>query len=265
MFPQITPAVRTILIINVVVFLLTMLGPVAGIADTFGPLYPIVSDSFMPFQFITYMFLHAGMGHIFSNMLMLFFLGPYIERVWGAQRFFLFYLVCGVGAGLIYSGIKYVELQGVSGDYQQVMYNPTPQGVWDFSGEYGENLTNYAYDVMDQYERNPTDYSAQVKALNVVSVIYEGQTNSRMLGASGAVFGILLAFGMLFPNATLMLLIPPIPIKAKYLVIILGAMEYFLGIAKLPGDNVAHNAHLAGMLVAFLLIKFGSYGGNRSR
>lgn len=84
-----------------------------------------------------------------------------------------------------------------------------------------------------------------------------------MLGASGAVFGVLLALGMLFPNHTVMLIIPPIPVKIKYLVGFLGIAEYFAILRATPGDNVAHNAHLAGMLIAFLLIRFGNFGGNR--
>ena len=115
----------------------------------------------------------------------------------------------------------------------------------------------------DEYYDNPDDSYYKNQALSIVQTMYDSRTNIPMVGASGAVFGILMAFGMLFPNTVLMLLFPPIPIKAKYLVFFYGMYELYSEIARSPGDNVAHLAHLSGMLIAFILLKYWQNKSNR--
>lgn len=264
MFQRLTPAVRSILIINVAVFVVTSLTGLGEDLKDFASLHAIQSSNFSPTQFLTYMFLHADLRHLFGNMLLMFFLGSWVESVWGPQRFLVFYLACGLGAGLIYSGIRYVEVNKMESEYQLMVENPTSTKAYRFLRDYqGQQLINSnGFEIVDQFEQNPTNISYQKQTLQVVEYVRDFQrNNTKMLGASGAIYGILLALGMLFPNRQVMLLIPPIPIKIKYLVLALGVMAYFGALAKSPGDNVAHNAHLAGMLIAFLLIKFAKFGG----
>ena len=115
----------------------------------------------------------------------------------------------------------------------------------------------------DEYYENPNDTYYKDQAMSIVETMYSQRTNIPMVGASGAVFGILMAFGMLFPNMTLMLLFPPIPVKAKYLVLFYGLYELYAELQRAPGDNVAHLAHLSGMLIAFILLKYWQKKSNR--
>jgi membrane associated rhomboid family serine protease len=186
---RVTPLVRNLIIINVVIFLAQKLFqnqfPLTGILS----LWPIGSEQFGAYQLFTYMFAHGGFGHIFFNMLALASFAPILESYWGDKRFLTFYLITGLGAGAIYAVLNYFISPG-SGGY--------------------------------------------------------------MLGASGAIYGILMAFGMLFPNMELMLLFPPIPIKAKYMVFILGFITYAMD----SSGGVAHSAHFGGAFIAFFLISF---------
>jgi membrane associated rhomboid family serine protease len=184
---NITPLVRTLIIINVGVFLLQNLFASLQITE-YMSLWDIHSDYFKPYQFFTYMFAHGGFGHIFFNMLAFASFAPMLESHWGDKKFLVFYLATGMGAGIIYAGINYF-----------------------FPGKGGA-----------------------------------------MLGASGALYGILMAFGMLFPNLELMLLFPPIPIKAKYMVFLIGFITYALD----RSGTVAHLAHFGGAFVAFLIISY---------
>jgi len=202
-FGSIPVVTRNIIIINVLVALIDFVLTNKGITIGGLPLYRIIglhyftSDFFQPFQLITYMFAHGGLGHIFFNMFAVFMFGRTLETVWGAKRFLIYYMITGIGAGLV------------------------QEAVW-------------ALTLADPVAIN---YSVTV-------------------GASGAVFGILLAFGMLFPNAELIMIPIPIPIKAKYFVIGYGVLELFLGVASFSGDNVAHFAHLGGLLFGLILILY---------
>jgi membrane associated rhomboid family serine protease len=198
---NLTPVVRNIVLINVVVFVGQMIAPRVDIGGCFGArmsypqdaitaylsLFNVHTDCFKPYQLFTYMFAHGGFMHIFFNMLMLSFTGPILETFWGSKRFLLFYIITGVGAAVFSVLIDYI-----------------------FGGGGGI-----------------------------------------MLGASGAVYGILMGFGMLFPNMEVQLLIPPIPIKAKYLVFFLFGLTFIMD----RSGNVAHFAHLGGIVVAFALIQ----------
>ncbi len=186
------PTVLNILIINCLGLMATSLFPT--LAFYLG-LHSLQSPAFMPYQIVSYMFLHADLSHLFFNMFALWMFGRTLEYELGSRRFLTYYMVCGVGAGLLQLAIGLL---------------------------YPFSLT---------------------------------------VGASGAVFGLLLAFGVMHPNAMIMLLIPPIPIKAKWFVIIYGVLELSLGIRNGAGDNVAHFAHLGGMLWGFLLLSYWKYSG----
>ena len=198
MFDRVTPVVKNLIIINVIVFLVQ--GAFPQLEFYLMGHYPL-SPEFQPWQMVTHMFMHGGFTHLLFNMFALFVFGSALERVWGAKRFLIYYLLCGVGAFFFYEFTLGIDI------YQQIgSFNPNRDLGW-------------------------------------------------VVGASGSVFGLLLGFGMLFPNTQLMLLFPPIPIKAKYFVIGYGAIELMMAFNNSPGDNVAHFAHLGGMLIGYIMIK----------
>lgn len=254
MFSRMTPMVKNILIINVVVFLLSSLIKI-DVVDILGLRY-IFADSFRPFQFFSYMWMHGGFWHLFGNMFAVLIFGPMLEQIWGPKKFLAFYLITGVGAGVLYASINYYEVSQVQQASEVYIQNPDPEAFNLFITEHAPRFYNRLFDFINEYADQPDNgqYIAESKA--IANQIYESKANIPMVGASGAVFGILMAFGMLFPNTVLYLLFPPIPVKAKYLVMFYGAYELYSEINRSAGDNVAHFAHLSGMLIAFLLLKY---------
>ena len=210
--PKVT---KNLIIINVLMFLATIVAQRYNIdlARYLGLHFFLASD-FNIAQLFTYMFMHGGFGHLFFNMFAVWMFGRTLETVWGPRRFLLFYIVCGIGAGLIQELVQYIEYATTLAQYQQVQ---VPWGVIPMS-EY----------------------------LNMMNTV----------GASGAVYGILLGFGMLFPNTPLFIFPLPMPIKAKYFVIGYAVIQLFSGISNNPNDNVAHFAHLGGMIFGFIMIMY---------
>lgn len=249
---NLTPVVRALLLFNVVVLLLQGAGFVP--TDVFA-LHAFTSPLFRPWQLVTHIFMHGGWGHLFSNSLSLLFFGALLEQRWGAQRFLTFYLVCGVGAGLLYNGVRGWEMRQMRIAADNFITAPSYIGFDRFTDDYGG--AGYEYATVTQALKNEPDNASYKQA--ATSVVRELAshiiTYSSMLGASGAVFGILFAFGYLFPNTEVYIYFA-IPIKAKYLVLLYGSYELFSGVHRSAGDNVAHFAHLAGMLIAFLLLKY---------
>lgn len=230
-FGTMPPVTKNLIIINVIVLLAQVTLSRVGfdLKDPFA-LYFIKSDLFRPYQYLTYMFMHGGFTHLFFNMFALFMFGRVLEGVWGPQRFIVYYLVTGIGAAVLHTLVNYIH-------YNAVIKGMSPDAIEIVLNE-GTRLLNEGK-------------VYQNEAMQELQLIL----NTPTVGASGAVFGILLAFGMLFPNTQLMLLFPPIPVKAKYFVIGYGAIELYLGISQ-PGSNIAHFAHLGGMLFGFILIKY---------
>jgi membrane associated rhomboid family serine protease len=189
--------------------------------------YPL-SPNFGPWQIVSSMFMHAGMFHLFVNMFALYMFGVALERVWGPKRFLTYYMVSGIGAFILHFLVIHWQLQ----NQMAIM---SPEQI-DLVFREGAQLLPY------ENFRDP-----DMNRLNLL-------LNGGVVGASGAVFGILLAFGMLFPNTELMLLFPPIPIKAKIFVVLYGAFELFMGLQD-ANDNVAHFAHLGGMLFGYIMLK----------
>lgn len=251
---NLTPMVKNLLIINVVVFLLASLVSI-DLVQLLGLRY-IFAETFRPFQFVSYMWMHGGFGHLFGNMFAVLIFGPMLERVWGSQKFLIFYLVTGIGAGVLYAAINFYEINQVQRASETYIQNPDPEAFNYFITEHGSRFYNRLFDFINEYAEEPEngEYIAESKV--IANQIYQSQANIPMVGASGAVFGILMAFAMLFPNTQLFLLFPPIPIKAKYLVMFYGAYELYSEINRSVGDNVAHFAHLGGMLIAYLLLKY---------
>ncbi|RIJ49242.1 rhomboid family intramembrane serine protease [Maribellus luteus] len=220
------PVVKNLILVNALFFLMTVVLEQAGIdLYKYLGLYFPASDHFRLHQLFTHMFMHGSIGHIFFNMFALYMFGRVLESVWGPKRFLTFYLVTGLGAAALHTFVNYLE-------YQSVVSKIAPEQL------------DYFKDLAMQGKYIPNTLSEKLTMI----------LNTPTVGASGAVFGILLGFGMLFPNTELMLLFPPIPIKAKYFVIGYGVLELILGISQ-PGSNVAHFAHLGGMLFGYFMIR----------
>lgn len=230
------PVVKNLIIINVLMFLALWGFQAAFNIDlnrVLG-LYYFKSPYFEPYQIVTHMFMHGSLMHIFFNMFALWMFGKVLEQVWGGKKFLIYYFVTGLGAVFLHMLVNHFALVSAMKEVQLTL------GVDTFDEQTIRRLIQSS---------NPLAQQVGI-GLYVPTV-----------GASGAVFGVLLAFGMLFPNTRLMLLFPPIPIKAKYFVIGYGALELYLGLTQ-PGSNIAHFAHLGGMLFGFLLIKFWNYDRN---
>ncbi len=214
---NLTDVVKHLIFINIVFFLVTnLLMPSAMIPynRTALALYFPWSSGFQPFQIVTHMFMHAGVGHIFFNMLGLFFFGPALEARWGPKRFLFFYLAAGLFAALIHSGSSYYE-------YLQL---------------YREIL---------QTDGMSLEKASQLAKAQILPAV----------GASGAVYGVLAAYAMLFTNEKVMLLIPPIPVKAGILVLILVTYDYFSGISG-HGTGIANFAHLGGAFFGVIMVAY---------
>ncbi len=251
LFSNMGPVVKNILILNVLMFLVAM---VFG-QDQYGNLYLnkvlglylYGSDNFQPYQLITHMFMHGNFMHIFFNMFALVMFGVPLERVWGSKRFLIFYLVSGFGAALIQQGVSFYHVQ-------QLMNSANGLNVdWALVKEAAGMSTDTQLNEINAL-LNEVISRSDVSFDLIQNVFF--QYKIPVVGASGAVFGILLGFGMLFPNTELIMLFFPIPIKAKYFVIIYGVIELISGISNVPGDNIAHFAHVGGMIFGFILIKY---------
>ncbi len=263
-FSILPPVVKNLLIINGLFFLATIaLGSSMNIDlyKIFGLHFPGAKD-FAPYQFISYMFMHGGFTHLFFNMFALWMFGNVLENVWGPKRFILYYIITGLGAALLHYAIVYWQmlptLQGVSA----ALSNPEHENIRAFLESDAFRITSQ--EINNNYRAFIREYNnlisiapnqARVAAVNFLNQYRLDFLNAPVVvGASGAVFGILLAFGMLFPNSLIYVFFA-IPVKAKYFVMIYGALELYFGISQ-PGSNVAHFAHLGGMIFGFFLIRY---------
>lgn len=214
---HITPVVKNLLIINILFFVgMMLLGDRINMTEHFAVFY-FASPFFKIWQPITYMFMHGSFMHILFNMFALFSFGPILEMKWGAKRFLNFYIITGLGALAMQWGVQAYEVYHITGAVT------TPVVLQGFS-------------------------QAQIETL---SGIFGGP----MVGASGAIFGLLIAFGMLYPNAELYIMFIPVPIKAKYIIPVYILIELSLGVAQVKGDSIAHYAHIGGALIGFIIVK----------
>lgn len=213
---EIPVVTKNLIAINVLMFLALLAFERSGIdLNNLLGLHLFLAPDFRPYQLVTYMFMHGGFTHILFNMYAVWVFGSILERVWGSSRFLLFYIVTGVGAGLVQELVQYLY--------------------------YSMNLAQYA-----QVNMGGGLIVPMAEYLNLWTTV----------GASGAVYGILLAFAMTFPNEQLFMIPFPFPIKAKYFVMIFGALELFTGLSNNVGDNVAHFAHLGGMIFGIFMILY---------
>lgn len=225
------PVVKNLLLLNVIMFIITQIGEMQGIPMTYilGG-YVFNSPHFEPYQMVTHFFMHGGFFHILFNMFALVIFGSALEQVWGPKRFFIFYMATALGAFFLHQIVGYIEVKHIE---EQIIAN-------------GGNMQ---------------EIKLAVKNLGVGNIYTEGLLRDYsiavtvpVVGASGAVYGVLVGFGYLFPNTKLMLLFPPIPIKAKWLVTIMVGIAVYNSFLNNPGDNVAHLAHLGGAIVGFIIV-----------
>jgi len=220
-FTLLPEVVKNLLIINGIFFLVTIVVGTRFNIDLnqiLGLHFPLSSD-FKPYQIVTYMFMHGSFTHILFNMFALWMFGSSIENFWGGKKFLIYYMVTGLGAAVIHYLVLY---------FSEVL--PALEEI------------------------NTLAVLGRIRDVDAFTATFYNSLPP-VVGASGAVFGLLLAFGMLFPNQIIYLYFA-IPIKAKYFVILYGLFELFAGINNSRADNVAHFAHLGGMLFGFVLIKY---------
>ena len=208
-FTSLPPVIKNLVIINALMLLITFF--TGNFMYEKFSLFYFESEFFRPYQFVTHMFMHGNFIHLFFNMYSLIIFGVVLEHVWGSQKFFLYYMVTGLGAAALHSLVLY----------------------FDYTSQVA------AFEAKNQY------------ALQNIQNLLMTPT----VGASGAVYGVLLAYGMLFPNNVLQLIFPPVALKAKWFVLIFGGIELLLGVSN-TGGNIAHFAHLGGMLFGFFLIRY---------
>jgi membrane associated rhomboid family serine protease len=225
------------------------------LADYLGIHY-YLSQDFRWYQFITYLFMHGDFFHLLFNMFAFWMFGKILEEVWGSKRFLIFFLVTGIGAALIQQLVNYIEFSSIAAKIEAYQNTPSIEAFEAFLSEFNLKITDPSF--INNWQALPGNPEYIEQSVVFLKEGYQYIMNiSTTVGASGAVYGVLLGFGMLFPNTELMLLFPPIPIKAKYMVIAYGAIELFFGLTQ-PGSNIAHFAHLGGMLFGFILIKIWS-------
>jgi membrane associated rhomboid family serine protease len=231
MFANMPDVTKNLVIINALFFLATIVmgGQGLDLHHLLGMHYP-ASPFFEPYQIVTHFFMHSNLFHLLFNMIGLVVFGSHLERTWGKKRFFIFYLVTALGAAILHFLVQGIEIYQMTGEwFPLVEYLPESQ-----------QLTVQAENVL-----NPDADWDTIMSMYVIPTV----------GASGAVYGLLTAFALLFPNTQFMLLFPPIPVKAKWLAIALGGIALFQGFQNNPTDSIAHFAHLGGMLFAFILIQ----------
>ena len=233
-FSVLPPVIKNLLIINILFYLATI-----ALSSSFnidlvkylGLHYPASKD-FGIWQIVTYMFMHSptNITHVLFNMFALWMFGNTLENVWGSKRFLNYYLITGIGAGLVQIIVAWIRVRAVE------------------VGMDAEQITMVLQEGADVLSKGMNYQDPAMSTLNAI-------INTPTVGASGAVFGILLAFGMMFPNSLIYVYFA-FPIKAKYFVMIYGAIELFSGISNNAGDNVAHFAHLGGMVIGFFVIMY---------
>lgn len=263
--PVLTPAVKIIIIINVIFYLATVVtGSRLGnlLVDTLG-LYLPQSTHWAIYQYITHMFMHGSLTHLFFNMFAVFMFGRILENVWGTKRFLVYYFVTGIGAGVLNSLIGWFEVRNMMEQYEAFLNTPSPSLLADFIRDHLSRPQEWVWQTVDNWINNPDSPQLISAGKQIYQAIIDNSINIPMIGASGAVFGILLAFGMLFPNTELYMMFIPIPIKAKYFVFGYGFIELVMGLQNNPNDNIAHFAHLGGMLFGYLLIQYWNRKLNR--
>lgn len=257
MFRQLTPMVKNLLILNIGLFAIQYF--LGFKINDFLALYGFASPEFSPYQLFTHMFVHStrGFGHIFGNMIGLFFFGSMLERFWGSNKFLTYYIVTGLGAGILFGAVNFYEYKQTEKAMHAYTENPTPEGYFTFLRDnYPRFRGNESLlTIGENFDNQPKSQELAENSVDAVTAVTGWVRDMPMLGASGAIFGLIIAMALLFPNTMLYLMFPPIPIKMKYFALFYGLYSIYSIVKAAPNDNVAHFAHLGGMLIGFIMIK----------
>lgn len=240
--PQVT---KNLLILNVLVFILTLILGSKGVdLNQLLSTHAIGSPLFQPYQVVTHMFAHAGFFHLLMNMWLFVMLGGYLERLWGPKRFFIFFLLCGFGAFLLQNAISVYQLFDLKAKI-------AASGIDVSTINYYITHSSGIPETLSEINNIGNINESQARLI----IDYVMQSNSSMLGASGAVFGVLAAFAILFPNQEFMLYFA-IPVKAKFIVGAYFIYEVYQAFQNNPNDQVAHLAHVGGAIVGAIIVLY---------
>ncbi|MBN2273532.1 MAG: rhomboid family intramembrane serine protease [Bacteroidales bacterium] len=256
------PVTKSLLIITVIVYLISWAVEQflhSDIMIRYLALFRVQSPLFFPTQLLTHIFMHGNLTHLFFNMFGLYMFGRILENVWGTKKMLIFYLATGIGAALIQSGITYWQMHKMINLAEAFIDNPSYMVFSKYLDQYllkGSTQYSEIMSFAQSWFYAPDNMSVVPKAVEYTQHILYENLNIPMVGASGAIFGLLAAFAMIFPDVELMLIFLPIPIKAKYFVPVYAVIELIFGVAGFSWDNVAHFAHLGGALVGFILVKY---------
>lgn len=251
---RLTPIVRQLLLINIGLFFVQRLLSI-DLINILGLRY-IFSDFFRPYQLFTHLFVHADFFHLFTNMFALFTFGPILEYTLTSKRFITFYLLTGIGAAVLYASIQYIEISQLENLYRTYLAQPSPESLVAYLRHFPQSTYNTFYPFITAFFEHPDETAYIARSKDIASQLYRLKADMPTVGASGSVFGIFMAFAMLYPNVELFIYFIPIPIKAKYVIAFYGVYELYTGMRANPADNVAHFAHLGGILFAYLFIKW---------
>ena len=250
--------IKNLIIINALMFLAQnkFAGPTSAFSvEDYFALHAWQSSLFQPWQMITHMFLHGDFGHILGNMFALWMFGSVLENIWGPKRFLLFYILCGVGASVLHLLILSYEFVPMASDLMrlsQLSVSGSPdfnKAVLEYAKDHNIQLTR----ILSENNVSLATPGIRTEIMELLTTYYNKTINTATLGASGAVFGIIMAFVYLFPN-TLIYIYFFFPIKAKWLGIFYFSYELFFAVRNTAGDNVARWAHVGGAIVGFVLV-----------
>ncbi len=267
-FEVLPPVIKNLIIINGIVLLAQYTAEVQGYKEMIYNLFAlhnVQSELFKPYQLVTHLFMHGNFVHFFFNMFALWMFGSMLENMWGAKRFLNFYILCGLGAAALHLGWLYLESRTIMEDLALFKQVPTVDRMLQFFGKYGvvdEEMRQKVNILITDWRTDPFNANYAEAARDYVSETSQAYISNPTVGASGAVFGCLAAFGYLFPN-TLIYIYFFFPIKAKWFVILYAAAELWMGI-KNSGGNIAHFAHLGGALIGFLLVLYWNKKNRRT-
>lgn len=230
---RITEAVKHLIIINVLLFVAPQIVPALNLQNIFALYFP-ENEKFGIWQFLTHMFMHGGFGHILFNMYGLWAFGTPLEQMWGRNKFLFFYFSAGLGAGAIYTFVNYFQFNTVFDELVNMGISPSEIQQILTSGSYNDAVISIPRDKMIEF------YTT---------------FHTPAVGASGAIYGVLVAFGLSFPNSKLALIFLPVPVAAKYFIPALIALDLFSGVTgfSLFGGGIAHFAHVGGALIGFII------------
>ena len=259
LFSQLPPITKNIILINVIMFGATLYFDYFTNYDftwNMG-LHFYLSDDFKPYQLITHMFMHGSLMHIFFNMFAIFMFGPALEHRLGPQKYFTFYLLTGFGAVFLHFASLYWEQYDLIMAVKNIRKTYDVEALVSLWNQYGSNvgnptLRNQIFVELQEVVQHPNHLMAS-DITRISSYFIDGSL-SIVVGASGALFGILAGFAMLYPNQRLLFMFIPYPIKAKYFVLVYALIELYLGFSSDVNDNIAHFAHLGGAIFGALVI-----------